>query len=175
MFAARAPKSASTRDPFAMRGASAWLADHTPAGSLIFNADWVEFPELFYYNQRNVYVTGLDPRYLYDSQPDLWKVYDSITEGQEKHPGPIIRATLRRRIRRRQKRFDRLPERRQRQRRLRDRLQRHLRLDPPRPLGSRSTLSACVTFDLGPSTATRAVAHSLLKLPFHQILHLLRR
>jgi hypothetical protein len=80
-----------TRDPFAMRGTSAWLADHTPAGSLIFNADWVEFPELFYYNQRNVYVTGLDPRYLYDSQPDLWKVYDSITQGQEKHPGPLIR------------------------------------------------------------------------------------
>ncbi len=80
-----------TRDPFAMRGASAWLADHTPPGSLIFNADWVEFPELFYYNQRNVYVTGLDPRYLYDSRPDLWKVYDSITQGQEKHPGPIIR------------------------------------------------------------------------------------
>ena len=74
-----------------MRGASAWLADHTPAGSLIFNADWAEFPELFYYNQRNVYVTGLDPRYLYDAQPELWKVYDGIIEGQEKHPGPIIR------------------------------------------------------------------------------------
>ena len=79
------------RDPFAMRGASAWLATHTPAGSLVFNADWVEFPELFYYNQRNVYVTGLDPRYLFDSQPELWKVYDRITQGQEKHPGPIIR------------------------------------------------------------------------------------
>jgi hypothetical protein len=81
-----------TDDPLAMRGASAWLADHTPPGSLIFNVDWAEFPELFYYNQRNVYVTGLDPRYLYDANPELWKVYDSITEGQEKHPGPIIRA-----------------------------------------------------------------------------------
>ena len=81
-----------TDDPSAMRGASAWLASHTPAGSMIFNVDWVEFPELFYYNQRNAYVTGLDPRYLYDANPELWKVYDSITEGQEKHPGPIIRA-----------------------------------------------------------------------------------
>jgi hypothetical protein len=77
--------------PFAMRGASAWLSEHTPAGSMVFNADWVEFPELFYYNQQNVYVTGLDPRYLYDFQPDLWKAYDSITSGEEKHPGPIIR------------------------------------------------------------------------------------
>jgi hypothetical protein len=81
-----------TQDPYAMRGASAWLASHAPSGSMIFNADWVEFPELFYYNQQNAYVTGLDPRYLYDAQPELWKVYDSITEGKEKHPGPIIRA-----------------------------------------------------------------------------------
>jgi hypothetical protein len=79
------------RDPFAMRGASAWLADHTPPGSLVFNTDWVEFPELFYYDQHNVYVTGLDPRYLLDSQPELWKLYDRITQGQEKQPAPIIR------------------------------------------------------------------------------------
>ena len=79
------------RDPFAMRGASAWLAGHTPSGSMVFNTDWVEFPELFNYNQRNVYATGLDPRYLLDAEPDLWKAYDRITQGEEKHPGPIIR------------------------------------------------------------------------------------
>jgi hypothetical protein len=79
------------RDPFAMHGVSAWLAAHTPTGSLVFNTDWVEFPELFYYNQCNIYVTGLDPRYLSDSQPELWKLYDRITQGLEKHPGPIIR------------------------------------------------------------------------------------
>lgn len=79
------------RDPFAMRGASAWLAGHTREGSLVFNTDWVEFPELFYYNQRNVYATGLDPRYLFDENPDLWRVYDRITQGEEKHPGPLIR------------------------------------------------------------------------------------
>jgi hypothetical protein len=79
------------RDPSAMKGASAWLAAHTPAGSIVFNTDWVAFPELFYYNQRNVYVTGLDPRYLLDAQPELWKIYDGITQGKEEHPGPIIR------------------------------------------------------------------------------------
>jgi len=79
------------RDPSAMRGASAWLANHTPSGAMIFNTDWVEFPELFYYNQRNLYTTGLDPRYLLDSNPDLWKTYGRITQGEEKHPGPVIR------------------------------------------------------------------------------------
>jgi hypothetical protein len=80
-----------TDGPNAMRGAAMWLEEHTPAGSIVFNADWAEFTELFYYDQHNVYVSGLDPRYLYDAQPDLWKVYDSITSGTEKHPGPIIR------------------------------------------------------------------------------------
>jgi len=80
-----------TDDPNAMRGAAAWLAGHTPAGSIVFNVDWAEFPELFYYDQHNVYVSGLDPRYLYDAQPDLWKVYDSITDGTEKHAAPLIR------------------------------------------------------------------------------------
>ena len=79
------------RDPFAMRGASTWLADHTAPGSMVFNVDWAAFPELFYYDPHNTYVSGLDPRYLYDSQPDLWKLYDSITQGQLQHSGPIIR------------------------------------------------------------------------------------
>ena len=79
------------QDPNAMRGASAWLADRTPPGSIVFNTEWAQFPALFYYNQHNVYVTGLDPRYLYDSQPDLWKLYDAITSGEQTHPGPIIR------------------------------------------------------------------------------------
>ena len=80
-----------TDNPNAMRGATMWLAEHTPAGSMVFNVDWAEFTELFYYDQHNVYVSGLDPRYLYDAQPELWKAYDSITSGTETHPGPLIR------------------------------------------------------------------------------------
>lgn len=80
-----------TDDPNAMRGAAMWLAEHTPAGAMVFNVDWAEFTELFYYDQHNVYVSGLDPRYLDDAQPDLWKAYDSITSGTERHPGALIR------------------------------------------------------------------------------------
>jgi len=78
-------------DPNAMRGAAMWLEEHTPAGSMVFNVDWAEFTELFYYDQHNVYVSGLDPRYLYDAQGELWKAYHSITSGMEMHPGPVIR------------------------------------------------------------------------------------
>ena len=77
-------------DPFALRGACAWLAQHTPAGTLVFNTAWDEFPMLFYYNQHDVYVSGLDPRYLTDAHPELGKLYESIQKGDEKHPGAVI-------------------------------------------------------------------------------------
>jgi len=77
-------------DPFGLRGASAWLAQHTPAGSLVFNTAWDEFPMLFFYNQHDVYVSGLDPRYLTDAHADLGRLYEAVVKGQEKHPGAAI-------------------------------------------------------------------------------------
>jgi hypothetical protein len=82
---------ASEQDPFAYRGASEWLAANTPPGSMVFNTDWDDFPMLFYYNDQNTYIVGLDPTYLYDRDHDLWKVYASVTLGQEDDPAPIIR------------------------------------------------------------------------------------
>ena len=81
----------SEQDPATFRGASEWLAAHSPEGSVVFNTSWDHFPMLFYYNQHNAYVTGLDPRYLFEAHPDLWKLYDRITSGDEKHAARIIR------------------------------------------------------------------------------------
>ena len=81
----------SEADPFAYRGASEWIAANTPPGSMIFNTDWDEFPMLFYYSPNNTYIVGLDPTYLYDRDPELWKVYVAITLGNEDDPAPLIR------------------------------------------------------------------------------------
>ena len=78
-------------DPIAWRGASDLLRAHTPPGSRVFNSNWDEFPMLFYYNTSNVYIAGLDPRYLYDRAPGMWKMYERITEGEEKNFAPLIR------------------------------------------------------------------------------------
>jgi hypothetical protein len=77
--------------PFAYRGASEWLADNAPPNSMIFNTDWDDFPMLFYYNPTFTYIVGLDPTYLYDKAPDLWKTYKDITLGDEEHPANLIR------------------------------------------------------------------------------------
>ena len=71
-------------------GAS-WLRVNVPPGELVFNTDWDDFPRLFYYDDTHNYVTGLDPSYLFDKNPDLSQLYDRITLGQQDDPGPLIK------------------------------------------------------------------------------------
>jgi hypothetical protein len=68
-----------------------WMRSNVPAGQRVFNTDWDDFPRLFYYDPSHNYVSGLDPTYLYDRDPDLSKLYDRITLGEEDDPGPLIR------------------------------------------------------------------------------------
>jgi len=73
------------------RRGAAWLVAHVPEGHLIFNTDWDDFPRLFYFDSNHSYVSGLDPSYLYDQNPDLSQLYERITLGKEDNPGPLIR------------------------------------------------------------------------------------
>jgi hypothetical protein len=73
------------------RAGAAWMRANVPPGQLIFNTDWDDFPRLFYFDETHYYVSGLDPSYLYDKDPDLSRLYDRITLGKEEDPGPLIR------------------------------------------------------------------------------------
>lgn len=68
-----------------------WMRANVPAGEMVFNTDWDDFPRLFYYDPTHVYTSGLDPTYLLDKNAELSKLYDRITTGQEEDPGPLIR------------------------------------------------------------------------------------
>lgn len=68
-----------------------WMRANVPAGELIFNTDWDDFPRLFYYDPTHTYTSGLDPTYLLDQNSELSKLYDRITTGEEDDPGPLIR------------------------------------------------------------------------------------
>jgi hypothetical protein len=81
----------SEADPYAYRGASEWIAENTPPGTMVFNTDWDDFPMLYYYNPNSTYIVGLDPTYLYDRDKDLWDLYARITLGEEDNPAPLIR------------------------------------------------------------------------------------
>jgi hypothetical protein len=73
------------------RAGAEWLRANVPPGQIVFNADWDDFPRLFYYDSSHHYVSGLDPNYLYDKNPDLSRLYDRITLGNVEDPGPLIR------------------------------------------------------------------------------------
>jgi hypothetical protein len=73
------------------RNGMEWIKANVPPGEMIFNTDWDDFPRLFFYDTTHVYVSGLDPTYLLDKNPELSKLYEDITLGRTEDPAPIIR------------------------------------------------------------------------------------
>jgi hypothetical protein len=90
VFLARAEIAEET-SPYAYKGASRYIAEHAPPGSMVFNTNWDTFPALYFYNPDYAYVAGLDPSYLYDRDHELWKTYESITNGDEENAASLIR------------------------------------------------------------------------------------
>jgi hypothetical protein len=80
------------------RRAMAWATgtdengkENIPAGARIFNANWDDFPKLFFLNTKHSYVYGLDPNYLYSQDPELYKLLIDITGAKIDEAAPLIR------------------------------------------------------------------------------------
>lgn len=76
--------------PDYLAGGSAWLAENTPAGSMVFQTDWDDFPYLYYHNTHNRYLVGLDPTYMQRFDSTLWDQWVAITQGDIENPAAII-------------------------------------------------------------------------------------
>jgi len=75
-------ESMQTSKPYqTYAAASAWLTANSPAGSMVFQTDWDDFPRLFFYNTHNTYLIGLDPTYMSIYNPDLYSHWVDITRG----------------------------------------------------------------------------------------------
>jgi hypothetical protein len=72
------------------RAAAEWLGTHTPPGSLIFQADWDDFPRLFFYNQSNRYIIGLDPTFMQRYDATLYEEWVAMTQGKVEPLGEEI-------------------------------------------------------------------------------------
>ena len=82
---------AGSKPPDLYAGASAWLKQHTPPGSLVFQTDWDDFTRLFFYNTSNIYTIGLDPTYLELYDAGLYDEWVKITQGKVEQPSRAIR------------------------------------------------------------------------------------
>ena len=67
-------------DKFA--AASQWLKDNSSAGDIVFHSDWDEFPVLFYHNDKDYYLVGLDPTFMYEYDRSLYNYWADITIGK---------------------------------------------------------------------------------------------
>jgi hypothetical protein len=62
--------------PGELRGVSEWLVTHTAPRDIVFDAHWDDFAPLFFRNQRDYYVGGMDPIFEYAYSPRLyWETY----------------------------------------------------------------------------------------------------
>lgn len=61
--------------------AAGWIAQHGQPGDIVFHTDWDEFPQLWYHNDSQYYIVGLDPTFMYLYNPELYGRYEQITLG----------------------------------------------------------------------------------------------
>lgn len=67
-----------------LKNASLWLQNNTLAGSLVFNINWGDWPMLFFHNDQNVYINGLDPTFFYLKDKNLYQEWIKIGRGEIK-------------------------------------------------------------------------------------------
>ncbi|MBU0731728.1 hypothetical protein KKC88_02510 [Patescibacteria group bacterium] len=64
--------------------ASRWLEENSEPGSIVLHSDWDIWPSLYYWNESNYYIIGLDPTFMYNYDQDLYWKWVHITKGEEK-------------------------------------------------------------------------------------------
>ncbi len=75
-FSTYLPYAAITFNPDAFREVAAWLKESTHPGTIVFNPHWDRFAQLFFWNQHNYYINGMDPIFAYAYSPELyWKIH----------------------------------------------------------------------------------------------------
>jgi hypothetical protein len=75
----------------AYRDGALWLAKNTPPGSRVFTTGWDDFPHMFFWDQNNTYLVGLDPTYMSLEDPAVYTLWRSISQGRVPNPSQIIR------------------------------------------------------------------------------------
>lgn len=61
-----------------MRDVALSLDKDSKDGEIIFISNWSWFPLLFHYNSNNYYIMGLEPRFLYDYNEELYWLWQNI-------------------------------------------------------------------------------------------------
>ncbi len=59
-----------------------WLAENTPEDAIVFHARWPQFCPMFFFNDHNRYIVGLDSYFLYQHDEEKYRRWMQITLGE---------------------------------------------------------------------------------------------
>ncbi|MDD5625646.1 MAG: hypothetical protein PHG83_00580 [Patescibacteria group bacterium] len=65
-----------------LQRASLWLKQNSQPQEIVFQSNWDIFPQLFYFNDKNYYINGLDQTFMYENDKDLYKIWLNLTSGK---------------------------------------------------------------------------------------------
>jgi hypothetical protein len=68
-----------------LQPASEWLKENSNAGDIVFNTEWDQFPQIFYWNDKDYYIVGLDPTFMYIENPSLYWDWRKIADDKPKN------------------------------------------------------------------------------------------
>jgi len=71
-------------------GAAEYIRDNAPPETIVFNADWDDFPYLFFFNSDCYYILGLDKLYMLHYDKELFDLWKEISTGIRTNPGRLI-------------------------------------------------------------------------------------
>ncbi len=66
----RSLRSAPSTLPFS--ASAEWMVKNTDPGSIVYNSQWDQFPQLFFWNHHNHYILGMDPTFMYIRDPSMY-------------------------------------------------------------------------------------------------------
>jgi hypothetical protein len=82
--------ASTARDIRDYQGASEWLEANTPAGTMIMAIGFNDFSRMFFWNQQNTWLVGLDPTYLSYRNAEDWDQFQAIRDGRVERPAERI-------------------------------------------------------------------------------------
>jgi hypothetical protein len=62
----------SAWSPTYLKDVSQWIKENTKPGDVVFNSRWDYFGGLFFWNQQNYYINGMDPIFAYSKSEELY-------------------------------------------------------------------------------------------------------
>ena len=68
--------------PYYLHDAAQWLSDNSNPGDIVFDTHWDNFATLFFWNQKNHYVGGIDPTFLYAYNTNLYWEFHFISKDE---------------------------------------------------------------------------------------------